>query len=163
MSKIKQNNYVLFFYNNSKKWLTKILKNEQLHATYLLHKAGIQKIDILDEVSHKDLDESLDIDKLSKQQEPKESALDKNSTRLVLQAKDEKIDPVIAREDEINRITQILSRRKKNNPILVGESGVGKTAIAEALAIKIAKDEVPSILKNSKNINEISIVPQCRK
>jgi len=128
--------------------LIAILKNEQLHATYLLHKAGIQKIDILDEVSHKDLDESLDIDKLSKQQEPKESALDKNSTRLVLQAKEGKIDPVIAREDEINRITQILSRRKKNNPILVGEPGVGKTAVIEGLALAIANKTAPKILHN---------------
>ncbi len=57
---------------------------------------------------------------------------------------------MIGREDEIDRLMQILCRRKKNNPLLVGEPGVGKTAVAEGFAVKIAKGEVPDILKNAK-------------
>jgi ATP-dependent Clp protease ATP-binding subunit ClpA len=129
--------------------LIAILKDEKAYATYLLHKAGIQKIDILDEVSHGSLSESIDIeDKPSKVKEPKESALEKNSTKLVSLARDGQIDPVIAREDEIDRITQILSRRKKNNPILIGEPGVGKTAVIEGLALAIANKTAPEILHN---------------
>jgi len=61
-----------------------------------------------------------------------------------------KIDPVIGRESEIDRVMQTLCRRKKNNPLLVGEPGVGKTAIAEGLALKISKGDVPNVLKQSK-------------
>ncbi len=69
---------------------------------------------------------------------------------LVSIAKEGKIDPVIGRISEIDRVMQTLCRRKKNNPLLVGEPGVGKTAIAEGLALKIAQDNVPEILKDSK-------------
>ena len=65
-------------------------------------------------------------------------------------AVDGKIDPVIGRDSEVNRVIEILGRRKKNNPILLGETGVGKTAIVEALALKIASNEVPEDLKDAK-------------
>lgn len=74
--------------------------------------------------------------------------LDKFGKNLTQRAKDGKIDPVIGREDEINRVMQILARRTKNNPCLVGEPGVGKTAIAEGLALKISEGDVPDIIKN---------------
>ena len=76
--------------------------------------------------------------------------LDEFGTDLTEKARDGKIDPVIGREKEIERVIQILSRRTKNNPCLIGEPGVGKTAIAEGLALKIVKDEVPEMLAGKK-------------
>jgi ATP-dependent Clp protease ATP-binding subunit ClpC len=78
------------------------------------------------------------------------SAIDNFSTDLTKIAAENKLDPVVGREREIERLTQILSRRKKNNPVLIGDPGVGKTAIIEGLAIKIANRQVPRILLNKK-------------
>ena len=82
--------------------------------------------------------------------------LDKYGRDLTAEAKQGKIDPVIGRQQEIDRVIQILSRRTKNNPCLIGEPGVGKTAIAEGLALKIAESEVPETLKN-KRIVDLSL------
>ncbi|WP_312100497.1 ATP-dependent Clp protease ATP-binding subunit [Lachnoclostridium sp.] len=76
--------------------------------------------------------------------------LDQYSRNLTDYAKEGKLDPVIGREDEINRVIQILSRRTKNNPCLVGEPGVGKTAIAEGLALKIVEGDVPDTIKDKR-------------
>ena len=76
--------------------------------------------------------------------------LDKYAVDLNAMAEKGKLDPVIGRDEEIRRVLQILSRRTKNNPILVGEPGVGKTAISEGIAIKIVKGEVPENLKSRK-------------
>ena len=72
--------------------------------------------------------------------------LKKFAINLCERAREGKLDPVIGRDDEIRRVLQILSRRTKNNPILIGEPGVGKTAIAEGLALKVATGDVPDIL-----------------
>lgn len=123
-----------------------ILKDEKSYATYMLKKLGIQRVDILEEISHKDEEEI----KINNKEDNKiTKVLNKNSIELVALAKNGKIDPVIGREIEISRVIEILSRRKKNNPILVGEPGVGKTAIAEGLALKIAKEEVPIFLNEA--------------
>lgn len=126
-----------------------ILKDEKSYSTYLLKKLGIQRVDILEEIAHKDSDEE-EGSSLGDDNDLDNKVLDKNSTELVAVAKRGDIDPVIGREMEISRVIEILSRRKKNNPILVGEPGVGKTAIAEGLALEIAQERVPDFLLKSK-------------
>ena len=80
-------------------------------------------------------------------------ALEKYGTNLSQRARDGKLDPVIGRDDEIRRVLQVLSRRTKNNPVLIGEPGVGKTAIAEGLAQRIVRNDVPDSLKNKKLVS----------
>jgi len=108
----------------------------------LLEDFDISRVDILEVISHRDIETS------TTSQED-ESDLSKYTIELVATAKDGKIDPVIGRSDEIERVVQTLCRRKKNNPLLVGEPGVGKTAIAEGLALRIATDDVPEIIKDA--------------
>lgn len=110
-------------------------------AYMLLNEYRISRLDVLEVISHS---------QESKNEDIKESYLQKYSINLIQKAKDGRIDPVIGRDDEIQRVTQILCRRKKNNPILVGEAGVGKTAIAEGLALNIVAHKVPSIIQNSE-------------
>ena len=88
-------------------------------------------------------------------QNPEETyeALEKYGTDLSQLARDGKLDPVIGRDDEIRRLIQVLSRRTKNNPVLIGEPGVGKTAIAEGLAQRIARNDVPDSLKDKKLVS----------
>ena len=78
------------------------------------------------------------------------TVLDLFTTNLTAQAKDGKIDPILGRDEEIIQVIEVLSRRKKSNPIILGEPGVGKTALIEGLAIKIAADDVPDVLKNNQ-------------
>ena len=84
--------------------------------------------------------------------EEKFAALEKYGQDLTARAADGKIDPVIGRDDEIRRVIQVLSRRTKNNPVLIGEPGVGKTAIVEGLAMRIADGDVPEGLKGKRLI-----------
>ncbi len=126
-----------------------ILKNDKSYATYILKSAGVERIDILEEISHRENEN--EVDELGNKEEKDDNkVLDKNSTELVEVAKKGDIDPVIGRTTEISRVIQILGRRKKNNPILVGEPGVGKTAIAEGLALEIANKRVPEFLEDAK-------------
>ncbi len=127
-----------------------ILKEEKAYVSYMFKKLGIANVDILEEISHKEEDDE-DEDEFSfKEKKKSDKILDTNSVQLVKLAKKGEIDPVIGREKEISRVIEILSRRKKNNPILVGEPGVGKTAIAEGLALQIAQKEVPQFLQSAK-------------
>jgi len=121
--------------------LAALYEEENTFSCILLHEYQISRLDILEVISHEDLD--------SKKNE-KESNLEKYSINLIEKAKSGKIDPIIGRDDEIKRVIQVLCRRKKNNPILVGEPGVGKTAIAEGLALSIVSNNVPQIIKDSK-------------
>ena len=90
------------------------------------------------------------------QEEKEENVLEKYGRNIIDDAKSGKIDPVIGRDDEIRSITRVLSRKTKNNPVLIGEPGVGKTAIVEGLALRIVKGDVPSSLKN-KTIWELDM------
>ena len=125
-----------------------IFMQEHSYAVFLMKKEGITRVDVLEVISHrndKPIRENFD-----SEEKGKESMLDKFTMELVTLAKTGKIDPVIGRVDEIERVMQTLCRRKKNNPLLVGEPGVGKTAIAEGLALRISEDDVPDVLKDSK-------------
>jgi ATP-dependent Clp protease ATP-binding subunit ClpA len=121
--------------------LAALFEEDHTFSYFLLNKYQISRLDILEVISHSDIT----IDK-----EEQETNLAKYAIDLIAKAKEGKIDPVIGRDREIQRVTQILCRRKKNNPILVGEPGVGKTAIAEGLALNIAAGNVPEIIKDSK-------------
>ena len=88
--------------------------------------------------------------------EEKENVLEKYGRDITQDAKNGKIDPVIGRDEEIRGITRILSRKTKNNPVLIGEPGVGKTAIVEGLAERIVKGDVPSSLKD-KTVWELNM------
>jgi ATP-dependent Clp protease ATP-binding subunit ClpA len=114
-------------------------KNTFTHT--LLEEYNISRLDVLEIVSHSNVKEDI--------KEAEEGYLAKYSIDLLEKTRDGKIDPVIGRKNEIDRVTQILCRRKKNNPILVGEAGVGKTAIAEGLALNIASGDVPDIIKDA--------------
>ena len=122
-----------------------IMLQEHSYAVYLLKKEGLSRVDILDVISHR-----YDKPQVEGETKTEETLLDQFTMELVALAQTGKIDPVVGRVDEIERVMQTLCRRKKNNPLLVGEPGVGKTAIAEGLALRICEDDVPDILKGSK-------------
>lgn len=135
-----------------------ILKDEKAYCTFLLREYGLERIDILEEISHGESiqedeeDEAiLEFDKVKDyKKKTQETPLQQNSVELVSLAHEGQIDPVIGRDKEIQRIIEILARRKKNNPILLGETGVGKTAIAEGLALEINNGNVPVFLSDAK-------------
>jgi len=127
--------------------LASIMLQEDSYAKALLEKEGVNRLDILELISHGNLEEKKEIKKEEQEEFPNLESFTVELTKL---ARDGKIDEVIGREDEIDRVMQILCRRKKNNPLMVGEPGVGKTAIAEGLALKIAKGEVPDAIKGSR-------------
>lgn len=137
--------------------LVAIFGEKDSHAVYYLHQQGVTRLDVVNFISHGvRKDQQLDTQKASEgveeaqvEGQTKESPLDQFTQNLNKAAADGKIDPLIGREDEVDRVIQILCRRRKNNPLLVGEAGVGKTAIAEGLAWRIVQEDVPDILGNA--------------
>ena len=138
--------------------LASIFQEKDSHAAFYLESEGISRLDVLKHSSHssesgkkpksdQDLSKRMfpQADPKPKRQKKKDP-LEAFTTDLLKKARDGKIDPLIGRENEMDRIMQVLCRRRKNNPILVGDPGVGKTAIAEGLALRIHNKQVPDLL-----------------
>ena len=135
--------------------LVAIYGEKDSHAVYFLHQQGVTRLDVVNFIAHgvSKLNEG-DTQRTSPEQEndqesPSSKALETYTINLNKMVLAGKIDPLIGRDSEIERVIQTLCRRRKNNPLLVGEAGVGKTAIAEGLAKRIVDKEVPSILENT--------------
>lgn len=136
--------------------LSSMLHEEDCLGCRILSESGISVPLLLDELSggttgKRSYSSSSSVRK--SQGKSNTPSLDKYGQDITQKAMNNEIDPVIGREQEIERVIQILSRRTKNNPCLIGEPGVGKTAIAEGLALKIAKNEVPELLKNKRLVS----------
>lgn len=127
--------------------LASIYTQEESYAYTLLMHEGVTRLDILEVISHPIAGDDRNPDE--EEGEDSYPNLTAYTTELVAIAKEGKIDPVVGRTEEIDRVMQTLCRRKKNNPLLVGEPGVGKTAIAEGLALLISSNNVPEVLKGS--------------
>src|SRR5436189_1479588 len=139
--------------------LVAIFGEKDSHAVYYLHQQGVTRLDVVNFIAHgikksdppKPSEGAGSGESAEKKEESdgKGSPLDQFTQNLNQLARDGKIDPLIGREHEVERVIQILCRRRKNNPLLVGEAGVGKTAIAEGLAWRITQAEVPEVLANA--------------
>ena len=138
--------------------LVAIFGEQESQAVFLLSQNDVVRLDVLNYISHgiskvtDDAQEGLSRDGGEQEQaegEAELSPLEQFATNLNKRAKEGKIDPLIGRQYELERAIQILCRRRKNNPLLVGEAGVGKTAIAEGLARKIVDKEIPEVLQDS--------------
>ena len=131
--------------------LVAIFSEKESHSVFLLNKYKLSRLDVVTYLSHGPKTSSVD-DKTAENDLSDEKELSSENEFLINLnnlVSNNKIDKIIGRKKEIERLVQILSRRNKNNPLLVGESGVGKTAIAEGLAYLISKKEVPSIMENT--------------
>ncbi len=137
--------------------LVAIFGEKDSHAVYYLHQQGVTRLDVVNFISHgvrKDQQSETQkapegIEENASEGQQKESALDQFTQNLNKLAAEGKIDPLIGRDAEVERVIQTLCRRRKNNPLLVGEAGVGKTAIAEGLAWRVTQGDVPEILSNA--------------
>ena len=140
--------------------LVAIFGEKDSHAVYYLHQQGVTRLDVVNFIAHgikktdppepaKAGEGQGDSSDEREEKSEKASPLEQYTQNLNQMAKDGKIDPLIGREYEVERAIQILCRRRKNNPLLVGEAGVGKTAIAEGLAWRITQKDVPEILAES--------------
>ena len=131
---------------------------EQSYAVYLLLQQNVTRLDILNYIAH-GISKVDNVDPFPMDFDdefpgmgggPSAKPLESFTVELVARAKEGQIDPIVGREAEIERTIQVLCRRKKNNPLYVGEPGVGKTALAEGLALKISQGNVPEVLKEAK-------------
>ena len=131
--------------------LVSIFSEKESHAVYLLKLNDISRLDVMEHISNNvpEVHEESEVPH-AENQNTSGSNLKKFTVNLCQKAVDGKIDPLLGREDEVLRTIQILSRRRKNNPLFVGQAGVGKTAIAEGIAKKIVDGDVPEILESAK-------------
>ncbi len=143
--------------------LVAIFGEKDSHAVYYLHQQGVTRLDVVNFIAHGIRKaEPPEAAKANGQGEPqqnegekeegeaKASPLEQYTQNLNQAARDGKIDPLIGRDSEVERVIQVLCRRRKNNPLLVGEAGVGKTAIAEGLAWRITQGDVPDVLSDAE-------------
>ncbi len=141
--------------------LAAILEEENSHACFFLQSQGIERVDLLDQISHGQATRRTAEKSSERPAENPATDRGKNKPKqadplksfaidLLERAREGKIDPLIGRDQELERTILVLCRRRKNNPIFVGEPGVGKTAMAEGLALRIAEGNVPDLLKNSE-------------
>ncbi|EHR72267.1 ATP-dependent Clp protease ATP-binding subunit clpA [Burkholderiales bacterium JOSHI_001] len=140
--------------------LVAIFGEKDSHAVYYLHQQGVTRLDVVNFIAHgikksdppeptKGNEGGAEGEKEEGGGDGKGSPLDQFTQNLNQLARDGKIDPLIGRDAEVERVIQVLCRRRKNNPLLVGEAGVGKTAIAEGLAWRITQNDVPEVLAQS--------------
>ena len=135
--------------------LVAIFSEQESQAVYLLRSGEVTRLDVVNFISHgfskEDIDTDAEPNRIEDQTETEEerSILSQFTSNLNELAKKGEIDPLIGRSEEIERSIQTLCRRRKNNPLLVGEAGVGKTAIAEGLAYRIVKEEVPEVMSEA--------------
>jgi len=136
--------------------LVSLFRETDSHAAFLLEKEGVKRVDVVSYISHgisKVSDDpgpvEVSPDGDERREDRRQKPLEAFTVNLNQRAADGDIDPLIGREAEIERVTHILCRRRKNNPLLVGDAGVGKTAIAEGLALAIHNNRVPEILAGS--------------
>ncbi len=141
--------------------LAAILEEENSHACFFLQSQGIERVDLLDYISHGQPTSSSAEEpderpadpgqgERTKQKPQQSDPLESFTIDLIARAREGKIDPLIGRNQELERTILVLCRRRKNNPIFVGEPGVGKTAMAEGLALRVAEGTVPDLLKGSE-------------
>jgi ATP-dependent Clp protease ATP-binding subunit ClpA len=140
--------------------LVAIFGEKDSHAVYYLHQQGVTRLDVVNFIAHgikkseppepaKSNESSGNEGEKEEPGDAKGSPLEQFTQNLNQLARDGKIDPLIGRENEVERVIQVLCRRRKNNPLLVGEAGVGKTAIAEGLAWRVTQGEVPEVLSDA--------------
>ena len=133
--------------------LVAIFSEKESRSVYLLNKNNINRLDVVTHISHGSPEKTTTEESVNEEQSESDPIKAKKESSYLInlnsQVEEGKIDKLIGRTKEVERIVQILSRRTKNNPLLVGESGVGKTAIAEGLSYLIVNNKVPKILSNS--------------
>jgi ATP-dependent Clp protease ATP-binding subunit ClpA len=134
--------------------LVAVFGEKESHAVYFLNQRGVTRLDVVNYIAHgitkspqQKQDKASEAKDESESGSESQGALDAYTVNLNAMARTGKIDPLIGREHELERVIQVLCRRRKNNPLLVGEAGVGKTAIAEGLARRINEADVPELLK----------------
>src|SRR5688572_7439308 len=140
--------------------IASMFRERDSHAVYLLEKQGVTRFDVINYISHgvskvdtgagPVVPRTRGVEDDGQEDAKVANPLESFCEDLTQRARDGKIDPLIGRADELERMIQVLSRRRKNNPLLIGEPGVGKTALAEGLALRIVEAKVPEPLKDAK-------------